>query len=145
MDKLDDNITFFLDDNNDTDNNDTDNNDEITKMMDEFNNLSDPETQMDNQYFNLWDYEDEKYNNLNDDFLNEKEYTIKDLLKICSYYGIDKNVKMSKCKKQDIIATLIFFESLPENFLIVQKRNRMWQYMNELSNDPKMKRFIIWN
>jgi len=144
MDKLDDNITFFLDDNN-TDNNDTDNNDEITKMMDEFNNLSDPETQMDNQYFNLWDYEDEKYNNLNDDFLNEKEYTIKDLLKICSYYGIDKNVKMSKCKKQDIIATLIFFESLPENFHIVQKRNRMWQYMNELSNDPKMKRFIIWN
>ena len=30
-------------------------------------------------------------------------YSVKDLLKICNYYGIDKYVKGNKCKKQDII------------------------------------------
>jgi hypothetical protein len=74
-----------------------------------------------------------------------EQYTIKDLLKICSYYNIDKNIRTSKCKKQDIISTIIYFESLPENFDIVEKRNKMWLYITELLNDPKMKKFIIWN
>ena len=34
-------------------------------------------------------------------FYNEA-YNVKDLLKICEYYGIDKHVKSAKCKKQDI-------------------------------------------
>ena len=67
------------------------------------------------------------------------------MLKICSYYGIDKDVRISKCKKQDIISTIIYFESLTENIEIVKKRNRMWAYITELLNDPKMKKFIIWN
>ena len=73
------------------------------------------------------------------------EYTIKDLLKICNYYGIDKNIKLSKCKKQDIIFTLIYFESLPENTEIVQKRQESWRYITNLLNDLKMKKYIIWN
>ena len=72
-------------------------------------------------------------------------YNIKDLLKICNYYGIEKHIKLSKCKKQDIISTIIYFESLPENFDIVQKRNIMWAYMTELYNDSKMKKYIIWS
>ena len=70
--------------------------------------------------------------------------TVKDLLKICQYYGIDKNIKASKCKKQDIISTIVFFESLPENVKIVNKRHKMWAYIVELTNDPKMKKYIIW-
>ena len=68
----------------------------------------------------------------------------KDLLKICQYYGIDKDIKASKCKKQDILSTIMFFESLPENVDIVNKRYKMWAYILELTNDPKMKKYIIW-
>ena len=69
-------------------------------------------------------------------------YTVKELLKICSYYGIDKSIK--KYKKQDIIATICYFESLPENDIIVQKRYMMWKNIYELLNDPIMKKYIIW-
>ena len=80
----------------------------------------------------------------NEELYYNEVCTVKDLLKICHYYGIDKSVKASKCKKQDIISTLLYFESLPENFEIVQKRNKMWAYITELSNDSKMKQFVIW-
>jgi hypothetical protein len=81
----------------------------------------------------------------NDELYYNQEYTIKDLLKICDYYGLEKNIKSSKCKKQDIISTIIYFESLPENYEIVQKRNIMWAYMGELMMDTKMKKYIFWN
>ena len=107
----------------------------------------------------MFDFEKEEYSvaSLEEDlkeeyevYENEELYyneacTIKDLLKICYYYGIDKSVKASKCKKQDIITTLLYFESQPENFELVQKRNRMWAYITELSNDSKMKQFVIWS
>jgi len=80
----------------------------------------------------------------NDENYYNDEYTVKDLLKICNYYGIEKNIKSLKCKKQDIISTIIYYESLPENVEIVEKRHRMWAYMVELYNDPKMKKYIIW-
>jgi len=148
MNKIDDNITFFLNEKN-QDISDTNNEDEIKKMMDEFTDLSETslenDDKHDNQNLSQWLYEDDNSNFLNDEQIYEKEYTIKDLLKICSYYGIDKDVKTSKCKKQDIIATIIYFESLIENIYIVQKRYTMWKYMDELSNDPKMKKFVIWN
>jgi len=80
----------------------------------------------------------------NDEAFYEQEYTVKDLLKICSYYGLDKDIRTSKCKKQDIISTIVYFESLPENCEIVQKRNRMWAYITELLHDPKMKKYVIF-
>lgn len=94
----------------------------------------------------LFDFEKEEF--LKEEYEENEELeacTVKDLLKICHYYGIDKSVKASKCKKQDIITTLLYFESLPENFELVQKRNRMWAYITELSNDSKMKQFVIWS
>lgn len=81
----------------------------------------------------------------NDELYYNEEYSVKELLKICNYYGIDKNIRTSKCKKQDIISTIIYFESLSENYLIVQQRNLMWAYMTELFNDSKMKKYVIWN
>jgi hypothetical protein len=105
-------------------------------------------------------------NNLLDDFLNTNntfnnnelnsiiseniwntntQYTIKELLKICKYYGIDKYIKGNKCKKQDIIEIISFFENYPENFEIVFQRNKLWTYMNELKTDAKMKQYILWD
>jgi hypothetical protein len=138
LNNLNDNISFLLDENDDDKNNE----DDIKKMMYEFTHLDEVEQKKNNECLKSWLYDNYEY--IKDESFYE-EYTIKDLLKICSYYGIDKNVKTSKCKKQDIISTIVYFESLPENFYIVQKRNTLWRYIDELLNDPKMKRFIIWN
>jgi hypothetical protein len=136
------NITFFLkekDDNNTNDN-------EIQKMMEELN--EELNEHINASELNPWIINDdnEEYDNpfFNGALLLYKEYTIKDLLKICNYYGIEKNVKLLKSKKQQIIHTLIYFESLPDNFEIVQKRYRMWECIAELLNDSKMKKYVIF-
>lgn len=142
-----DNITFFLEEKDDNKNNEED----IQKMMEEFTSLNEADVEIGDEHdFSLLDNYDMEYflhksNFGNDELFYEQEYTIKDLLKICSYYGLDKDIRTSKCKKQDIIATIVYFESLPENFEIVQKRNRMWAYITELLHDQKMKKYIIWN
>ena len=143
-----DNITFFLQEKYDDKNNEN----EIEKMMAEFDqeiHTSELEPWLINDEI---DFQEEELNYFinknvygNDEVFYDEKYTVKDLLKICSYYGIDKDIRISKCKKQDIISTLVYFESLPENIQIVKKRNRMWAYITELINDPKMKKFIIWN
>ena len=147
-----DNIIFFLEEKDDDKNNEN----EIEKMMNEFNQ------EIDESQFDSWKMNDDEmyfqesnsdeltyFMNKtlygNDELFYDQEYTVKDLLKICSYYGLDKDIRISKCKKQDIIATLVYFESLPENVEIVKKRNRMWAYITELLNDPKMKKFIIFS
>ena len=86
---------------------------------------------------NVFTCEDETY-------YNEK-YTIKELMKICAYYGIDKDIKASKCRKMDIIVTIVFFEAQPENAEIVSQRNNMWAYMTELATDPKMRKYLLWS
>ena len=79
----------------------------------------------------------------NDELYYNEEYKIKDLLNICKYYGIVKNVKASKCKKQDIISTIIYFENSPENYEMVEKRHKMWAYMTELLEDPKTRSYLL--
>jgi len=141
------NITFFLEEKDDNKNNE----EEIQNMIDDFTYLDESDFKKDmNEYLNFLNNDDMPYfvNKScfgNDEFFYNQEYKVKDLLKICSYYGLDKDIKTSKCKKQDIIETIVYFESLPENYDIVQKRNRMWAYIMELLNDKKMKKFIIWN
>jgi hypothetical protein len=76
-------------------------------------------------------------------YIDYNNYTVKELLKICNYYDMEENIKNSKCKKQDIISTIQYFESLPENIEIVQKRKTMWFYITELLNDQKMKKYVI--
>ena len=71
-------------------------------------------------------------------------HTVKELMKICEYYDLAKNVKGAKCKKQDIVSTIVFFEAQLENKEIVNKRNKMWAYMKELTKDQKMKPYLIW-
>jgi hypothetical protein len=70
-------------------------------------------------------------------------YTVKQLLVICDYYNISKNIKLIKANKDDIITNLISFENNSDNYNIVNKRKQLWYYMEELKNDKFMKKFII--
>lgn len=72
-------------------------------------------------------------------------YTVKQLLQICEYYNILKEVKMTKCNKEEIINTIVLFESNPQYYNIVCRRKQLWFYINELKGDKFMKKFILWN
>lgn len=73
-----------------------------------------------------------------------ENYTVKELLLICEYYGFAKDLKTNKCNKEQIIDFLVSFESDVNNSGIVFKRQNMWFYINELKNDKFMKKFVIW-
>jgi hypothetical protein len=132
------NITFLL---KEKETNELSDN-EFQKMIQELNEEINEEYKNDKNIDLMYFVNKDFYNN--DELYYNQEYSIKELLKICNYYGIDKNIRTSKCKKQDIISTIIYFESLTENYLIVQERNLMWAYMTELFNDLKMKKYVIW-
>jgi len=71
-------------------------------------------------------------------------FTIKELMVICEYYGISKELKANKCKKEIIIHFLLDFECNPLNDEIVSKRKNLWFYINELKNDKFMKKYVVW-
>jgi hypothetical protein len=130
------NISFFLED--EPFENLEDNEAAIGQMMFDFD-MNTFDDQKDLMYFikkNMYNGNDEMYYN--------EEYKIKDLMKICQYYGIAKNIKSSKCKKSDIVSTIVYYENCAENYAIVEQRHRMWAYMTELLEDPKMKSFLLW-
>ena len=141
------NITFFFKDSI-IDELCSDNEELIGQMMDEFDSMNNMDSMdsMNNidSMNNLTYFIQKELYCGNDDVYYNEEYKLKDLMKICEYYGIAKNIKASKCKKQDIISTIIYFENCLDNYDIVSKRHKMWAYMTELLEDPKMKRFLIW-
>lgn len=128
--------------------NKVENNETITFKIKEIE-LEELEEKNEIDFFHLLD-EIECSNNLNDDLNVTKmihyseNYTIKDLYLICEYYGFLKDVKANKCNKELIIQILVDFESNPENYSIVNKRENLWFYINELKNDKFMKKFILW-
>ena len=73
-----------------------------------------------------------------------ENFTVKELLVICDYYGILKEVKSNKFNKDEIIHFLVDFELKSENSDIVFKRRNMWFYINELKNDNFMKKYILY-
>jgi len=73
-----------------------------------------------------------------------ENFTIKELLLICDYYGIAKELKANKCNKDLIVQHLVEFELNHENNDIVFKRKNMWFYINELKNDKFMKKHVLW-
>ena len=73
-----------------------------------------------------------------------ENFTVKELLIICDYYGFIKDVKANKFNKEQIIDFLVSFECDPNNSDIVCKRQNMWFYINELKNDKFMKKFVLW-
>jgi len=76
--------------------------------------------------------------------LNYNEnFTVKDLLLICEFYGFAKNIKNSKFTKEQIIDFLVHYESEPNNNDIVNKRQAMWFYITQLKNDKFMKKYVL--
>lgn len=133
------NITFVLND----DNNELEysmNDSELLELYKLQSELNDYETGA--------NYFADESENVDDIFTQMKlydlNYNIKQLLIICEYYNLLKDIRANKSKKQDIIEQIIFFENNPENIEIVNKRKELWYYMDELKNDKIMKRFVIW-
>ena len=71
-------------------------------------------------------------------------YTVKQLLQICDYYGIAKDLRLSKCNKEFIANVLVEFETNFQNVDIVERRQILWAYMDELKRDKFMKKYIFW-
>jgi len=149
------NIIFDINESNDTnepneysdENGENDNSDAELELL-----LKEIEDSQINDYF-LNDNNYNNYNNFNYDFeskiltkqlIYEMEYNVKQLTKICDYYGISKDIKISKLKKNEIIDFLIDFEENSANIEIVYKRQQLWHFMSELKNDKFMKKYIIW-
>jgi hypothetical protein len=99
---------------------------------------------------NIQEFMAQMENELDDDLAVPKminyheNYTVKELLLICDYYGFAKELKNNKCNKDQIIEILVSFESDLNNSDIVFKRQNMWFYMSELKNDKFMKKFLLW-
>ena len=71
-------------------------------------------------------------------------YNVKDLLLICEYYGISKELKVNKCNKDEIIFHLVNFENNPLNNIVVLRRQEMWRCITMLKNDKFMKKYVLW-
>jgi hypothetical protein len=125
---------------------------------------------IDNNEDNLENNKDEEINNIsdllneinNDDFINQMNnfsdeevfevmcyeykinYTVKELLLICDYYGIVKEMKSNKYSKDEIISALVQFENNPINNDIFMRRQSMWYYIDKLKNDKFMKKYVLW-
>ena len=67
-------------------------------------------------------------------------YTVQDLGKIMEYYGLQKR----KLKKDELIQTLVLFESDEINLSIVQHRRRLWDNIEELKSDPFFSKYILF-
>ena len=119
-------------------------NESISYYVEEIENTLEEEINIENLLAEIYNSE------LNDSLsvskmLNYKDnFTVKDLLIICDYYGFSKELKNSKCNKEQIIEILVSFESDPTNDDIVNKRQTLWVYINELKNDKYMKKYVIW-
>jgi len=110
---------------------------------------TDDSTQL-NDFFEELNFEDEM-TDLNNQGIIEVmhvdykiNYTVKELLLICEYYGLAKELKIQKCCKDIIILVLVDFESNPLNNTIVLRRQEMWRYINILKNDKFMKKYVLW-
>ena len=122
------NICFSLDEESNS-NFDEESNFEINNFLNENENENDNEDNNNNFHHVLHYHEN---------------FTMKELLLICNYYGISKQLKINKCNKDLIVQVLVDFETNYENIDIVSKRKNLWFYMNELKNDKFMKKYLLW-
>jgi len=75
----------------------------------------------------------------------DENYTLKQLMLICEYYDLLKEVRAAKAsKKLDVIGAIVMFENNPENGALVYRRKQLWHYINELKSDKFMKKFVFW-
>jgi len=68
-------------------------------------------------------------------------YTVKSLVQILHYYGLQKN----KMVKEEMLQVLLFFESDPQNKSTVERRMRLWRNIQELKLDPYFSKYIFFS
>ena len=73
-----------------------------------------------------------------------ENFTIKELILICDYYGFSKEIKANKLGKELIIQCLVDWELDMKNYKVVKQRQQMWHYINELKKDKFMKKYVLW-
>lgn len=108
---------------------------------------------MENINFSFIEKENKMVEDLDDTFLYEYSYdinelktyyeenfTIKELLPIFQYYGLQKN----KMVKDEMLQLLLLFETDPLNKIVVERRMRLWRYIQELKTDPFFKKYILF-
>jgi hypothetical protein len=135
------------------------NNENIFFSIDVDNNEDNPENNIENNKDDEIDNLSDLLNEINNhDFINEINnlsyeemcyeykinYTVKELLLICDYYGIAKEMKSNKYNKDEIINSLVQFENNPINNNIFLRRQSMWYYIDKLKNDKFMKKYVVW-
>ena len=137
MDNKNENITYEFKDENSS----NDNLCEIEKLLNDFEQINYINNAIDNNN-RICIEDDDMYTEMVHYDMN---FTVKQLLLICDYYGLMKDVKTNKMKKQDVIEQILLFENNMENYEVVIRRKELWYYLNELKNDKIMKKFVIWN
>jgi hypothetical protein len=130
------NITYEFNDENSS----SENSFEIEKLLNDFEKIN----CIENSFMNTSDNieQDIMYTEMVNYDMN---YNVKQLLLICEYYGLTKDVRTNKMKKQDVIEQILLFENNMDNYDTVVKRKELWYYINELKNDKMMKKYVIWN
>jgi hypothetical protein len=120
----------------------------IDFLSDDIGNKNDNDLTRDNilNISSIQDFSNKNNNEYN--FANHlnysMNYTVKELLIICDFYNIAKELKSKKANKDNIISAIQIYENDPKNYESVAKRHNFWFYMNELKNDKFMKKFILW-
>ena len=74
------------------------------------------------------------------ELIYNKNYTVKELNQVLHYYGIYK----PKMTKDEIIQTLLFYETDANNHSIVLCRMRLWENINELKRHPFFSKYILF-
>ena len=115
---------------------------EIEKLLSDFEQINYINNITDNNSNRICIEDDDMYTEMVNYDMN---YTVKQLLLICDYYGLMKDVRTNKMKKQDVIEQILLFENNIDNYEVVIRRKELWYYINELKNDKMMKKFVIWN
>ena len=113
---------------------------EIEKLLSDFEQINYINSAIDNSN-RVCIEDDDMYSEMVNYDMN---YNVKQLLLICDYYGLMKDVRVNKMKKQDVIEQIILFENNIDNYEVVTRRKELWYYINELKNDKMMKKFVIW-
>jgi len=121
-------------------------NNNISFLLDEEINVEENDSNFDmNSFLNEIENDEFQQDLMVPNIIHYNEnFTIKKLLVICDYYGIAKEMKANKCKKDIVVQILVDFETNYQNSDIVSKRKNLWFYMNELKNDKFMKKYILF-
>lgn len=68
-------------------------------------------------------------------------HTVKSLGQIMDYYEISKR----KMRKDEMVQILIMYEEDPANAEVVERRKRLWSYIDELKEDKYLGKYVIFS